>query len=187
MKFLFDFFPILIFFIVYKLHGIYWATGSAIIVSVLQILYMWIKHRRVEKMALMSMLLIVILGGATLILHNPWFVKWKPTVIYWLFASVFFASRFSEKCLVERMMGAQLSLPPARWKIVNRWWVEFFALMGTLNLYIIYHFNTNTWVNFKLFGILGATIIFVFIQAFYLARNVPSDTKYTYRKSKREI
>lgn len=173
MKLLFDFFPVLVFFISFKLYGIYTATAVAIIASILQSVTYYVIHRRFEKMHLIGLALIVVLGGATLFFHNPTFIKWKPTGIYWATAIAFFLSRYiSRKPLVERMMENNLQLKRIIWRRLNMMWVMFFALMGILNLYIAFNFDTNTWVNFKLFGGLGLTVVFVAIQSLYLARHV---------------
>jgi len=120
MKLLFDFFPILLFFAAYKVYGIYAATAAAVAASVLQVAYSWLRHRRVEKMLLISMGLIVVLGGATLILHDEVFIKWKPTAVNWLFATAFLASRFvGERTLAERMLGSAISVQSAVWRRVN--------------------------------------------------------------------
>jgi len=171
MQFLYDFFPIIIFFTVYKIAGIYAATLSAIIVSFAQVALHWLKHHKFSNMQVITFFIVFLLGSATLILHKPIFIKWKPSIIYWLFALVFFGSHYiGKKPLIRYVMDKKIELPEKIWARLNFIWVIFFALLGLANIYVVYHYNTNTWVNFKLFGILGITIIFVVIQAFYLAR-----------------
>lgn len=171
MKFLFDFFPILLFFIAYKLYGIYVATAVAIAASFIQVGMHWVKHRRFETMHLVTLVMIAFFGGLTLILQDEAFIKWKPTVINWLFAVVFLGSQFiGKKNLVERMMGANISLPAFVWPRLNTSWALFFILMGVANLYVMTYYDTDTWVNFKLFGMMGMTLIFMIAQGFYLAR-----------------
>ncbi len=178
MKFLFDFFPILLFFIAFKLQddpkeGILVATGVAIVATVVQVGLFWGKHHRVERMHLVTLGLIVVLGGLTLLLENEMFIKWKPTAINWLFSLVFLASQLvGEKPLVRRMMEANIQLPDPVWIRLNVSWVVFFAAMGFANLYVVYNYDTETWVNFKLFGLLGLTLVFVMVQALYLARHI---------------
>ncbi len=173
MKLLYDFFPIIIFFVVFKLYGIYAATASAIIVSLIQVCFYWLKYRRFEKMQVTTLVLIVILGGATLIFHNPMFIKWKVSVINWLFAAAFLGSQWiGRKNLVQRMLEEKISLPTKVWFRLNMFWVIYFFILGVVNLYVVYHFSTNIWVNFKLFGILGLTLVFVILQAFYLAKHL---------------
>ncbi|GGI80649.1 septation protein A [Legionella impletisoli] len=173
MKLLFDFFPILVFFICYKLFGIYVATAVAMVASLIQVLFYRIKMQKYEKMHLISLGLILILGGATLFFHNPWFIKWKPTVLYWLASLVFIGSSFiGKKTLIQKMMDGNITLPTKIWSRLNIAWALFFLIMGALNLYIAYSFDTNIWVNFKLFGGAGLTLLFILLQAIYLARHV---------------
>lgn len=173
MKLLFDFFPILLFFIVYKFFGIYIATATAMIASVCQVAFYRLKFKHYEKMHLISLALIMILGGATLFFHNPWFIKWKPTGIYWLSALVFLSSGFiGSKPIIQKMMEANVVLSTKIWHRLNYAWILFFVVMGALNLYVAYHFDTDAWVNFKLFGGVGFTLLFVLIQAFYLTKHM---------------
>jgi intracellular septation protein len=173
MKFLFDFFPILLFFVAYKLYDIYVATAVAIAAAAVQTAAFWLRHRRFEKMHLVTFGLLVVFGGLTIALRDPLFIKWKPTVINWLFAVVFTASHWiGEKPLVERMMAHAIQAPRVVWLRLSWMWVAFFTGVGVLNLYVAYNFTEETWVNFKLFGILGITFAFVVAQAFYLGRYV---------------
>jgi intracellular septation protein len=172
MKILFDFFPILVFFVVFKLEGIMPATGAAIVATAIQVGFTYWKHRRVERLALVTLALIVVLGGLTLALQDERFIKWKPTAVNWLFAVVFLASDYiGAKNLVRRMLERSVNLPDAAWVRLNRGWVAFFAAMGAANLYVAFNFATEVWVNFKVFGILGLTLLFVLGQALYLMRH----------------
>lgn len=178
MKFLFDFFPILLFFVAYKLYGIYTATAVAIAAAFLQVGAFWWRHRRFENMHLVTLGLIALLGGATLWLQDEAFIKWKPTVVNWLFGAVFLASRYiGSQPLTKRMMGSAIELPDAIWYRLNTAWGLFFVSMGLLNLYVVYNFDTDTWVNFKLFGLMGLTLAFVVGQAFFLARHMKPETE----------
>ena len=173
MKLLFDFFPIMLFFLAYKFFGIYIATAAAILASIGQVSGFWLKNRRLEKMHVITLVLIVVLGGATLLLHNEMYIKWKPTAINWVFALVFLLSQwFAKKPLIQSMMETNINLPALIWKRLNLCWVVFFIAVGAANIYVAYHFDTNTWVNFKLFGVLGLTVLFVIIQAIYLTRHI---------------
>jgi len=173
MKLLFDFFPILLFFICYKFYGIYVATAVAMLAALTQVIFHRIKTQRYEKMHLISLGLIMVLGGATLFFHNPWFIKWKPTGIYWLSSIVFLGSSFiGKKPLVQKMMDANIQLPTKIWHRLNYAWAGFFVMMGFLNIYVAYNYDTDFWVNFKLFGGAGFTLLFVFLQALYLTRHV---------------
>jgi intracellular septation protein len=171
MKLLFDFFPILLFFVAYKMYDIYVATAVAIGAAIVQTALFWIKNRRFEKMHLVTLGLLIVFGGLTLLLRDPLFIKWKPSVVNWLFGAVFLGSQFfGKKNMVERMMGHAISVPAMIWARLNWAWVTFFVAMGVLNLYVAYSFSEDTWVNFKLFGMMGLTLVFVFGQAFYLSR-----------------
>ena len=185
MKFLFDLFPVIVFFIAFKIpedpnQGILLATGVAIIASILQVTLSWVKHRRVENMHLITLAIILVLGGATLLWQDERFIKWKPTVVNWVFALTFAWSQYvGKRNLLRRMMEANIHLPDPIWSRLNMSWASFFAAMGVVNLYVAYHFNTETWVNFKLFGIMGLTVLFVLAQSIYLTRyaDSPEDTK----------
>lgn len=194
MKLLIDFLPIVIFFIVYKfapesieaispllnaeqiqqltdMPAIVLATAVLIPATMLQILYTKLKTGKVENMHLVTLALVVIMGGATVILQDKTFIQWKPTVVNWLFAVAFLGSQFiGEKTILERMMGQNLELPKEAWKTLNYAWISFFILSGIANLYVAYNFSEDIWVNFKLFGLLGLTFVFIIAQSFYLYR-----------------
>ena len=171
MKLFFDFFPIILFFIAYKLFNIYVATGVAIVASIVQLAIYYIMYRRFENMHWFSLAIITVLGGATLLLGNEIFIKWKPTVLYWVLALVFLVSQFlGKKPLIQRMLESNIQLPPQVWFKINMSWVGFFTLVGAVNLYIVYHFSTDTWVNFKLFGVLGLTLLFALLQGVYISK-----------------
>lgn len=170
MKFLFDIFPVILFFAAFKLYGIYVATTVAIVATVVQIGWVWLKHRKVDNMQWISLALIVVFGGATLLLRDETFIKWKPTVLYWLFAAVLLVSALAfRKNLIRTMMEKQVSAPDAVWKKLLAAWIGFFAVMGVLNIYVAYGYSTDIWVNFKLFGSIGLMIVFVIGQAILLA------------------
>jgi intracellular septation protein len=171
MKFLFDFFPILLFFAAFKLYGIYMATAVAIAATFVQVGWSWLRHRKVDNMLWASLAIIVVFGGATLLLHDETFIKWKPTVLYWLFSVILIGAQvFFGKNLIRAMMGKQMTLPDPVWHKLNMSWVLFFAAMGVANLYVAYSFATDTWVNFKLFGGIGLLLAFAFGQALLLSR-----------------
>ena len=155
------------------------ATGVAIIASFIQVGGYWLKNRSVEKMHIFSLVLITVLGGITIAFGDPAFIQWKPTVLNWVFAGAFLISQYiGKKSLVHRMMGGQISLPEQVWVKLNLSWVGFFILSGFANLYVAFYYavdldektRMDTWVNFKLFGLLGLTVIFVIAQALYLAK-----------------
>ncbi|MGB5440438.1 MAG: septation protein A [Gammaproteobacteria bacterium] len=176
MKFLFDLFPILLFFVAYKVYDIYVATAVAIAAAFVQTGLFWLKHRKFEKMHVITLLILVVFGGLTLALRDPVFIKWKPTVVNWLFGISFLGSQFiGERTLVERMMGHAITVPGPVWRRLNWAWILFFIAMGLLNIFVAYNFSEDTWVNFKLFGMMGLTLVFVFAQAFYIGRYMEPD------------
>lgn len=176
MKLLFDFLPIVLFFVAYKLADIYVATGVLIVATLGQVAWSWVRHHRIEKMPLITAALVAVFGGATLIFHDPVFVKWKPTAVDWLFAVIFIGSCFiGQKTVVERLMGNQLELPAPIWVKLTVAWALFFLIMGLANLYVAFTFDENTWVNFKLFGMMGLTLVFVLAQAAYMSRYLKSE------------
>src|SRR5688572_27797530 len=144
MKFLFDIFPVVLFFAAFKFYDIFVATAVAIAATVVQIGWVWLRHRRVEKILWVSLAVIVVFGGATLLLQDETFIKWKPTVLYWLFAAVLAAAELGfRRNLIRAMMQAQMVLPDIVWGRLLASWIGFFAAMGALNLIVAYHFSTD--------------------------------------------
>ena len=181
LSLLYDFVPVLLFFVVFKFYGIYAATIVGIIVTGFQVLVSALWLRRIDKKQLITLAVFVIFGGMTLYFHNPIFVKWKPTVVFWIFAVVLLFTQFiGKKPLVQRMLenmvDAKASVPSSVWKKLNLIWATFFLSVGAVNIYIGYTFSTDVWVNFKFYGISGLLLIFSFAQAIYLARYL-ADTK----------
>jgi intracellular septation protein len=173
MKFLFDLFPVILFFVAFKLADLYVATGVAIAATFAQVGWLKLRGRKVDKMLWASLVIIVIFGGATLALHDETFIKWKPTVLYWLFAVVLAGGELVfGRNLIRAVLGEQLQLPDHAWRTLNRLWAGFFAFMGTLNLLVAYSFSTDAWVNFKLFGGIGLMLLFVLAQGMFLAKYV---------------
>ena len=175
MKLLFDLFPVILFFVAFKLYGIFTATAVAIAATFVQIGWVWYRHRKVDNMLWMSLGVIVVFGGATLLLHDETFIKWKPTVLYWLFgAALLIAELGFRKNLIRAMMETQMTLPDTVWHKLLLSWIGFLALMGVLNLYVAFNFSTDAWVNFKLFGGMGLMLAFVVLQALMLGKYVDS-------------
>jgi intracellular septation protein len=176
MKFLFDLFPVILFFLVFKWYGIYVATGTAIIATLGQIVWVKFRHGKVDTMLIVSGVIIVVFGGATLLLHDETFIKWKPSVLYWFFALALYAAEaFWNNNIIRNLMQEQITMPDKLWRKLNFVWAAFFALLGLLNLYVAKHFDTATWVNFKLLGTTGLLIAFVVAQSFYLSRFMEKD------------
>ena len=170
MKILIDFLPIVIFFAVYRLSDIYLATIAIIVTMLLQIIYQWLFTIQINKMLLTSTLLVTIFGGITLLFRNPIFIQWKPTIVNWIFALAFLFTHFvGEKTLIEIMMGKTINLEKKLWKKMNLMWFFNFIFLGAINLYVVYNFSEETWVNFKLFGMLGITFIMAIIQSIWIA------------------
>jgi len=173
MKFLFDLLPVALFFAAFKLADIYVATGVAIAATVLQVAWLKLRRRRVDPMLWASLAIIVVFGGATLLLQDENFIKWKPTVLYWLFAAVLAGSALVfRKNLIRAMLAEQVQLPEAIWARLNLSWAGFFAFMGAANLYVARNFSTDLWVDFKLFGGMGLMLLFIVAQSLVLARYV---------------
>jgi intracellular septation protein len=173
MKFLFDLLPIILFFVVFKMADIYAATAVAIGTSVLQVGWLKLKRRKVDTMMWVSLAIIIVFGGATLLLKDETFIKWKPTVLYWLFGSTLIVGQLLfRRNLIRTVMGEQMELPEPVWGKLNMSWSAFFVFMGAANLYVAYNFSTDTWVNFKLFGGMGLMLVFVVLQALFLSRYV---------------
>jgi intracellular septation protein len=169
MRILVDFLPIIIFFITYKYAGMYAATGAIIIAMAIQIIFQWLRDKNVNKMLLISAILVSIFGGITLLFRDPIFIQWKPTVVNWLFALVFLGSRYIGKTtLAEKMMGQAIELETKIWHQLNLMWVGNFVFLGCANLYVVYNYNEAAWVNFKLFGMLGLTLLMVLIQVLWI-------------------
>lgn len=200
VKILFDLFPIILFFVAYQLGeknpeaaaawlgafgitlasgvkpGVFLATLVAILATFIQIGWVWLRHRKVEAMLWISLILIVVFGGATLLLHDEAFIKWKPTVLYWLFAlTLGLAPILFERNLIRLMMQKQVSLPDAVWTRLNLGWAGFFTCMGIANLWVAMTFSTDAWVNFKMFGSLGLMLLFIVAQTFYLSKHIKEE------------
>ncbi len=171
-KLLFDLFPVVLFFIAFKFADIYVATGVAIVASIAQIGWLKARRRPVEVMQWISLVIIVVFGGLTLLLHDEAFIKWKPTILYWAFGLILVGGRLAGRNLLRTVMGGQLTLPDPVWDRLNWIWTGYFALMGALNLVVAFNFDTATWVNFKLFGTLALTVLFVIGQGIYLSRHL---------------
>ena len=184
MKLLFDFFPLVLFFGAYKLFDIYVATLVAMAASLAQVVFIRIRHQRFETTHLVTLFVIFLFGGMTLIFQDDMFIKWKPTIVNWIFAVVVLGSQFiGKRTVLERLLGSQMQMPAKIWKKVNVSWGLFFLVSGLLNLYVAFYFRTHLdeatrtdfWVNFKVFGLLGLTLAFSIIQMMIVARYISTE------------
>jgi len=173
-------FPLLLFFAAYSMWGIFVATAVAMAASCIQVGHYWLKHRRFETMHLVTLASILVFGGLTLLLHDNTFIKWKPTIVYWILAILVVASCFSEKTLLQRMLGSEIVLPAQVWIRLNLVWGVFFSVLGLINLYVAFYFapdlsseaREKIWVYFKFPGTVILTILFVLAQAPYMTRHL---------------
>jgi intracellular septation protein len=201
MKFLLDFFPVVLFFIVYKFFGdippqwiepvnqlpfvsidpneskdaIYFATLTIIVATIIQNIGHWLLFKKLEKMHIISLGILLAFGTLTLAFKDPLFIKWKVSIFNWVFAAVIIGSQFiGKKPLIERMMSHAIEAPKQIWKRVNFGWGLFFTSVGFVNIYVAYNYSEEVWVDFKLFGVLGMTIVFMIAQGVYLAKHAQS-------------
>lgn len=177
MKFLFDLFPIILFFIAFKFGDIYSATIVAMVATIGQILWVYYRHRKIDAMQWVSLVMILVFGSLTIFLHDKTFIQLKPTALYWLFSGALVVSaQFFKKNWIQVLMGKQITLKEQSsksvWHIVNMAWATFFFFMGALNLYIAFECSEETWVNFKLFGSTGLLVVFVILQGVWLSRHM---------------
>jgi len=174
-KFLFDLFPLILFFIAYRAADIYTATAVAMAASVAQIVWLKARQHVIETTHWINLTVIVVFGGATLAFQSDAFIKWKPTVLYWVFAAVLVGSRIIlRRNLIRHLLQSQVNVAEPVWERLNLAWAGFFALAGVANLYVAFsgHFSVDQWVNFKVFGLMGLLFAFAIAQAFWLARHM---------------
>lgn len=202
MKLLFDLFPVILFFVAYKVGNSYpeaagklaaavlgglvadgqvpasqapilLATAVAIVASLLQVGWRLARRQKVDAMLWLSLAVIVVFGGATIWLHDETFIKWKPTILYWLFGAILLGGRlFGGRNLLRSVLGEQIVVPPSIWERMLWTWIVFFAAIGVVNLLVAFNFPTETWVNFKLFGLFGLTLVFTLGVGLWLARHM---------------
>lgn len=178
MKQFADFIPLIVFFVVYKTVDIYAATGALMATTCLQLLIQWLKHKKLEKMHLVTLVLVLFFGGLTMFFQNDAFIKWKVTAVNGLFALALLVSRYGfGKNLIQQMLGKEMTVADGIWDRVNLAWVGFFTGCGLLNIYVAFSLSQEIWVNFKVFGLLGLTFLFTLATALYLYRHVPASDK----------
>lgn len=178
-KFLFDLFPLILFFVAYRYADIYTATAVAIAASILQIVWLKATRKSIETTHWINLTVIVVFGGATLWLHSDVFIKWKPTVLYWLFAAVLLGARYlMGRNVLKHLMGKQIALAAPVWDRLNIAWATFFVFAGAANVFVAFsgYFTESQWVNFKVFGLMGLLFAFVIAQSLWLGRHIqPTD------------
>ncbi len=176
MQLLFDLLPVILFFVAYKFSGIYTATIVAIIASIIQVVISRLRNGKFENMQIFTLIILVVMGGLTIGLQNEQFIKWKPTLVNWGFAiAIYIFTIVQRRPAIEKLMGKKIQLPINIWYQLNNAWAIFFILLGALNLWVAYQFSTETWVNFKLFGLMGITLFFVLIQGVYLSKHMKTE------------
>jgi len=176
MQLLIDFLPIISFFVAYKFSNVYVATGIMLVVLVLTVAYQWLKHRKVGPMLIVSAGIGLIFGGLTLWLRDQTFVQWKPTVVYWLLSlGLLVGTWLTDKPVVQRLLDSTLPLPADAWRTLNNLWIVAFAIIGAINLYVVYHFDLDTWVDFKFYGLTGLTVLFAIVQGVWMAGKLPPE------------
>ena len=169
MQLLVDYIPLVVFILAYFYEDIFFATGMLMMVMPLVLVLQWLMTKKINKIYAASTVLVLVLGGATLAFRNPTFLYWKPTVLNWLIAIVFLGSQWiGDKTVVQRMLENAAELSADQWVRLNQIWVVFFSIVGGINIYVAYNFSEAFWVKFKLFGMLGLTLIFVIIQSVWL-------------------
>ncbi|HWK71295.1 septation protein A [Pollutimonas sp. M17] len=177
-KFLFDLFPLILFFLAFRFSDIFTATAVAIAAGVGQFIWLKATGKAIEATHWINLTVIVVFGGATLFFHNDAFIKWKPTVLYWLFAAILVGGKlFFGRNLMQKLMGAKVDMPAAIWDKLNYSWAAFFALSGALNLYVAFSgaFTESQWVNFKVFGLMALLLLFVIGQSIWLGRHMKEE------------
>lgn len=178
MKQLLDFLPLVVFFVFYKLYDIFVASGALIVATALALVASWLLYRKLEKMTIVTFVLVAVFGTLTLVFHNDEFIKWKVTVIYTLFAAALLYSQFwMKQTLIQSMLGKELTLPQAAWRRLNVAWAIFFFACGLANIYVAFWLPQDFWVNFKVFGLTGLTLLFTLLSGVYIYRLMPQEEK----------
>ncbi|NOJ10229.1 septation protein A [Vibrio splendidus] len=175
MKQILDFIPLIIFFALYKMYDIYTATGALIVASAVQIVLTYVIYKKVEKMQIITFLMVAVFGGMTIFLHDDNFIKWKVTIVYALFAIGLTVSHIMGKSAIKGMLGKEITLPEAVWSKINWAWTLFFTLCAVLNVYVAFSLPLDVWVNFKVFGLLIATFAFTLLTGVYIYKHLPKD------------
>src|SRR5437016_7861234 len=170
MKFLYDLFPVALFFVAIQVWDIFVATAVAIGATIVQVGWLLVRRKKVQPMLWATLVIIVVFGGLTLYLRDKTFILWKPTVLYWLFGCVLAGAALARRNLIRALLSEQLRLPERIWSRLNWSWVGFFAFMGVVNLYVAFNYSEKVWATFKLFGGMGLMLLFAVLQSLVLAK-----------------
>ncbi|MDF2178783.1 septation protein A [Aliiglaciecola sp. CAU 1673] len=177
MQFLLEFFPLLVFFLVYKFQDIFWATGALMLASIVQLAVTYLQSKHIPKKQWIFFAMILVFGGLTIGLHDETFIMWKPTIVYVLFAVILLGSQVMKRPALKALLDSAMELPERVWVKVNLGWALFFLASAAANLYVAYGFEQEVWVNFKVFGMTGATLVFTFLTIVYVYRYLPQEEK----------
>ncbi|MBD2809764.1 septation protein A [Xenorhabdus sp. Vera] len=178
MKQLLDFLPLVVFFIVYKMYDIFYASGALIAATGLAVVITYLIYRKVEKSSLITFVMVTVFGTLTLVFHSDLFIKWKVTAIYAIFALVLLVSQWiMKKPLIQRMLGKELELPDFVWNKLNMAWAIFFITCALANIYVAFWLPQDIWVNFKVFGLTALTLVFTVLSVVYIYRHLPREQK----------
>lgn len=175
MKQLIDFIPLIIFFILYKTQDIYAATGALIVATAIQIALTYFLYKKIEKMQIVTFVIVAIFGGMTIFFRDDNFIKWKVTIVYSLFSVGLIVTHLIGKPVIKGMLGKELTLPDSVWAKINWAWVVFFAFCAVLNVYVAFTLPLDVWVNFKVFGLLAATLVFTLLTGLYIYKQMPKE------------
>ncbi len=177
MKQFIDFIPLIIFFAFYKMYGIIVATGALIIATAVQIALTYFIYKKVEKIQLVTFIIVAFFGTLTILLDDPNFIKWKVTIVYMLFALGLFVTNMIGKPVIKGMLGKEITLSDTAWANINRAWIAFFTLCAISNIYVAFYLSESVWVNFKVFGLLIATFGFTLLTGIYIYKQLPKEEK----------
>ncbi|PMH46622.1 septation protein A [Vibrio sp. 10N.286.49.B3] len=176
MKQIIDFIPLIIFFTLYKMFDIYTATGALIAASAVQIIVTYFIYKKVEKMQVITFIMVAIFGGMTIFLHDDNFIKWKVTIVYAIFALGLLISQLMGKSIIKGMLGKDINLPDRIWNRINGAWIGFFSICAALNVYVAFNLPLDVWVNFKVFGLLAATLTYTVLTGMYIYKHLPKES-----------
>ncbi len=178
MKVISDLIAVILFFAAYTLtKDIFFATIVAVVIGLLQAGFTWWKYKKLDTMQWVSLILIVVFGGATIALRDPRFIMWKPTLLFWFGALALLGSHFLKKNGLKAIMGKEISLPEPVWIKLTYIWIAFLFVMGLINIIVAYTFinQQQIWVNYKLFGSTALMLVFFLGQGLYLSRHLPQE------------